>query len=110
MTSINRFLTSQAKYFSECLDARVEYEKSVIWGNSDEGTELETEAYMSARNAGYSAFKMGIDQDDVPGLLQRDENLVNWWKDGWDAADEMLEMSACHGCNDGTGNPCHTHG
>lgn len=110
MTSVDRFLSSQAQYFSQCLDARVEFEKSVIWGDTQAGEDHNMEACMHARDAGYSAFKMGIDQDDLPGLIRQNEYLSRWWADGWDSAEEMAEMNDCHGCNDGTGNPCHIHG
>lgn len=110
MTSINRFLTSQAKYFSECLNARVEFEKSVIWGDTETGLDHNFEAYQGAKCAGYKAFRMGISYFKVPELFQRNNYLTDWWKEGWDDAEEMKSMDQCHGCNDGTGNPCHTHG
>jgi hypothetical protein len=110
MTSISRFLAGQSRYFKECLDARTAFEKSLIWGDSEEGLDYNIDACMSAQSAGMQAFRLGMSSDDVPVLLKTNEYLTRWWTDGWDNAEESLIMESCPGCNDGTGNPCHDHG
>ena len=110
MTSINRFLAGQSHYFKECLDARAAFEKSVIWGESEEGQDCNLDAFLSAKSAGMQAFRLQISSDDVPALLKGNEYLTRWWKEGWNWSEESVIMDACPCCNDGTGNPCPDHG
>lgn len=110
MTSINKFLAAQASYFKGCLHARASFEKSMIWGESDEGLDYRMEAFMKAESLGHQAHRMGISIEEVPALLKVNQWLVVRWKDGWDMADDSADMAHCPECNNGTGNPCTIHG
>lgn len=107
MTAIHKALTERDSYFNGCLNARVAFESSRILGCDDD---FPTPAHLMARDAGWRAFCLGIDSDNVPTLLKCDEQMIALWKDGWDCADELLSMDHCHECNNGTGNPCSFHG
>lgn len=109
--TIEQFLRAEAIYFSTCLDARVAYEKSQILGEKTEaGQDEHMEACFSSEGAGHQAFANGVAYEDVPPLLSCVKILSDTWKRGWNFADDCLEMSHCSNCNDGTGNPCLTHG
>lgn len=110
MTTIRKAMTERDAYFNGCLDARVAYEKDCILGHFYDESYFPTTAHLEARNLGWMAFDLGIDEKNVPILLKCDQELVKLWKDGWICADEMRDMEECPECNNGTGNPCSIHG
>lgn len=109
--------------FSMALNARVAWAKFVVALVASEGVsskavdELAEEAGDLAEHLGYMSYpdaEMPCLISDVPALIQR-------WSDGYGHASqnavfcarisaELEVMWECPGCNDGTGNPCITHG
>lgn len=75
-------------------------------GIDPEGDEL-WEALQEAEFLGHCDYRS---DRPVPILFQDEPSLVKAWESGFDFAAESAEMAECHGCNDGTGNPCPTHG
>ena len=65
-------------------------------------------SHLEAHRSGYADARRG--RTEPPAMFRDEPILVSGWKAGVDAFEDEREMSACDGCNDGTGNSCHIHG
>lgn len=72
--------------------------------SDDDKSHIRDEAFAQ----GIADFENG--RNAPPAEFGSDAELVRWWNEGYDFAAELDDMSHCSGCNDGTGNPCITHG
>lgn len=94
------------------LDVRLAYasnkvHRSVGAISPDTGEEDRLRVYLAAQAQGYHDFMSG--RTDVPILFRDEPELVTAWISGRNAAADWDEIT-CPDCNDGTGEPCNTHG
>lgn len=67
-----------------------------------------TDVLIEAQALGVHEFGRG--EDHPPMLFSDVSMLVEAWMNGWEFSGNLEEMRHCANCNDGTGNPCRTHG
>jgi hypothetical protein len=109
--------------FSLALDARVTWAHRVIAQVASEGVESPEVVELTER-AGDLAERAGNEcypDSTIPNLIADVPYLIQRWSDGY-GMEQMIEkdgkrlrleleaMADCPGCNNGTGNPCVTHG
>lgn len=66
------------------------------------------DVWLEAQALGYREVAEGL--SEPPVMFQNEPDLLTWWEQGQSQYWEMMEMAECPGCNDGTGNPCPSHG
>lgn len=72
--------------------------------------DTDVERYLMAEVVNQGRLDCYAGLDEPPSLIQSEPVLLKYWHEGYDLADEALDFSACAECNDGTGNPCPSHG
>jgi len=70
----------------------------------DDKSELRDDTFAQ----GIADFENGLTQP--PTEFGSNPDLLGWWNDGHFFAAQLDEMRRCSGCNNGTGNPCVSHG
>jgi len=76
---------------------------------SDHGlTDWMIDVEVAAESLGHMDAHRGL--SEPPVMFQNEPDLLRWWRCGRETYREMREMAECHGCNNGTGDPCPHHG
>ncbi len=66
------------------------------------------DVWMEAQALGHREVTEGL--SEPPVMFQNEPDLLTWWEQGQSVYWDMIEMAECPHCNDGTGNPCPSHG
>jgi hypothetical protein len=98
-----------------CFKARAAIADS-IYGD-DKDNEIAINLLEDAHDLAFAAGRLAYDEKACTSLLDAHVSRNPYGTDlkeafdrGWNMEFEMEEMQACSNCQDGTGDPCRTHG
>lgn len=92
------------------LETRAEFARAKVLSITSpaEGENLWYAAVNDANVQGYQDYEDNI--HDAPKMFSDEPPLLEAWQDGQQRAAELEDMNECPHCNNGTGDPCPSHG